>query len=95
MWIIESCAPTKEEKIILEIVLDYSILFYDKWYTCIQPLCRAPNQYTVKVIARDQAFTPRESQEATVVINVLKNRFAPQARIDPNPIDIGKYSCRL
>ena len=59
------------------------------------PLYRAPNQYTVKVIARDQAFTPRESQEATVIINVLKNRFAPQARIDPNPIDIGKYGCRL
>lgn len=51
---------------------------------------RQPNSYTLKIVARDQAPTPRSSQEATVIINVLKNRFAPVARIEPNPINIGE-----
>ena len=61
MWIIESCAPTKEEKIILEIVLDYSILFYDKWYTCIQPPLQSPES------VHSESYSPRSSIYATGV----------------------------
>jgi len=51
---------------------------------------RSPNTYTVRFVARDQAPTPKQSQEGTITINVLKNRFAPTATIQPNPISIGK-----
>ena len=44
----------------------------------------------MKVVARDLAPQPRESQEATIFITVLKNMFAPQARIEPSTVNIGK-----
>jgi len=59
------------------------------------PSCSSPDEFTVRIVARDQGPVPRESQEATVTVSVTKNRYAPVARIEPSTITIGKQSTKL